>query len=231
MNRIDRVKSQYPDLNPEEIFSLDPSYNKKFSFWIAEQLSKGHLKEDIRPTIELFIHNKSRLKTEHRDIYKFKDLKDLENLLKDIGTSKRKSKIKVKDSKAVNLGVHDEWEILRIEDKSAAALYGKGTRWCITQIEANYFENYQSENNLFYFLIKGTEKFCAVINKTKNNLTIYNAADEVVKAEESMKKALEVCNKDAEKIPYTFYYGLKEGLLPDEVFLAWWAENKQQFMK
>lgn len=231
MNRADQVKNQFPNLKPEEVFALDPSYNKKFSLWIADQLNKGHLKEDIKPTIELFINNKPRLKNEHRDIYRFKDLKDLENLLKDIGTSKRKSRIKAKDSKAVNLGVHGVWEVIRIDDKSAAAIYGKGTRWCITQLEADYFHSYSSSNNIFYFLINNNEKVCVVINKTKNDITIYNAADVVIKAEESMKEAIDICQKDAESIPYTFFYGMKEGLLSDEEFLAWWAENKQQFMK
>lgn len=238
LNRLDRIKVEFPQQNVEEVVGLDPSKNKKFALWIARQLQKGHMKEDIRPTLELFVANTPRLKPEQRDIYAFEDLKTLEDLLKDLGTSRRKSKEITKDASAEDLGTHDGWKVLRIERTDAAILYGKETRWCITQAGSNYFESYRCSNNLFYFLInenppadtKTEHKIAVVVNKTTNQITFYNAQDTVVKDFPRMEAPLEVCKKDAENIPYTLEYAIDKGLLPEDQFLEWWNVYKLTLM-
>lgn len=229
-NRFAALTKKYPKISVDQVKELDPSKNLKFVAWIAEQLHRGHRVEDIRPTLKMFIENTPRLPVDKRDIFRFEDLKTLENMLKDMGSSKRQTKKVTKDAHAVYLGVHDNYKVYRIDQQEAAILYGKNTRWCITQAGTDYFMDYRSNNNLFYFLIREnptkrmvkSHKYAFVVNKSDATEEIFNAQDDVVSSIKNAKAALKVCRDDAAKIPYTLEHGIKEGTATEEEFLDWW---------
>jgi hypothetical protein len=84
MNRKDLVKKKFPDQAEAALAIEDPSQGKnKYLLWIAKQLKAGHDPSDIGTTIQFFHENPSRFK--EKDIHKYKDLKELENLIKGQG--------------------------------------------------------------------------------------------------------------------------------------------------
>jgi transcription antitermination factor NusA-like protein len=217
------IKSKYPNLDINEIFNMDSSKGHKYSLWIAEQLNRGHNKNDIGPTVSSFITNKMRLK--ERDIFKYEDLKMLEDSLKDLGLSKREQKKQnFKDADEELLGEEDGFKVYRINNKKAAAKLGKGSRWCVTQDNASYFEQYSGENNVFYFLISDTDKFCVqIINKGNNKeviseVTFWKADDTTMKNYKKYQKLVDICVKNHKENPNTLLYGIATGTVDNDIF-------------
>lgn len=156
-NRIEQVKSKFPNVNINDILNMDPSKNKKYALWIARQVNDGFKVEDIRPTVLSFIKNGQRLSK--KDIYAYDNLKSLEDALKDLPQSKRAMSKFKKENGAEHLGSIDNYKVIYVYEKAGAVFFGAGTRWCITQADAEYFNDYSESNNHFYFLIReGTEQ-------------------------------------------------------------------------
>lgn len=260
-SRSQAVAEDFPNLKLEELRALDPSNNDKYIYWIAKQIARNHDKNDIRPTLEGFINNFPRLPEEKREINAFDDLKDLENLLKDIGDSNRKLR-KLSGGNATFLGEIDigtekpeKYKVIAIGDRFAAAKYGKGTRWCISMISGSYYTNYSMDNNIFYFFLKSeqSDEFCEENKLTKVELESLNSEKIAMKYHFSSKrvelwgandallnkdkckkyqKLVELALEHAKDIPYTIEYGCHKGTATPELFLEkYWAINKQQYFK
>jgi len=153
-NREEQVKSKYPNVDLNTCKNLDPSVNKKFIVWIARELEAGNLPQDIGPTVELFVSQHERLKK--KDIYEY-TAKELEDELKDIGSSNRANRKKktIYNTKfSEMIGNHQGYKLYRILTRSAAQEKGKNTRWCITMENTNYFLSYTSDGSVFYMAIK-----------------------------------------------------------------------------
>lgn len=223
VNRIESVKNQFPNVNLNLVLEMDPSKNKKYAMWIAKQVCDGFKIEDIRPTVLSFVKNSERLAK--KDIYSYDNLKSLEDALKDLPQSKRALAKFKKENGAEHLGEIDNYKIIYVFEKSGAVFFGAGTRWCITQADSEYFNEYSESNNHFYFLIRnGTEegtnsekdplyKLAVVLkkkepkeskekSKTKKEfeLEIYNAQDirvenDILNNKISDKKLLETLKK------------------------------------
>jgi hypothetical protein len=84
--------------------------------------------------------------------------------------SKQKSKTQQKKNKdpgkSYTLAESNEWLIVVPLDKDASCFHGRGTDWCTTKRQHDYFEEYFRDNNvtLIYFLQKktGAKWACAV---------------------------------------------------------------------
>lgn len=241
MNRLELVKEKFPEVDLNRVLSLDHSKSKKYSLWIAKQLSKGHREEDIGPTVKLFDESRRRLSLEDRDIYQHDDLKTIEDKLKDLGSSKRKLK-GLKKAKSEDMGIHlsdagEEYRIIRIDDKSASVEYGKNTRWCVTMANAQYFEDYSGRNTLFYFLLRVNPKgdewdkvAMTVERQSGNRVACWDSTDRQHKNDKFTQMWEKVIEPDA-RDRNTFYYAIAEGLLTDEEFLEWWEEYKKELEK
>ena len=92
-----------------------------------------------------------------RDVYQYKTLKQLEDAIKSLPTSKRKKQETAK-GKAEKIWENDELVIIRPDDKASCVAYGKGSRWCITMQNETYYEQYTSSNVLFYFVLRKQPK-------------------------------------------------------------------------
>ena len=183
--RLENLKSRFENkISDEDIDKLnenDPSNSKKYLEWMIIQRINGHTFQDIIPTVELFDKSSQRLKI--KDIYRYKDLKDLENELKNLKPSKTKKKQEIKSEGSQRIYEDDEVLILRMDSKNACVSYGKGTKWCITMENAPYYENYSREGAIFYFLLSkiyDDQRSKIAIAVYNDNFEIYDAEDFLV---------------------------------------------------
>ncbi|MEO5367679.1 MAG: hypothetical protein H7831_15245 [Magnetococcus sp. WYHC-3] len=165
-SRLSDVQAAFPDLgNYVEILSKnDPSGNNKYLAWMALQfdnMTKGmsdagkkSAAEKIINTVKAFHKNAQRLK--EKDISVYKSVKDLENVVKSLGSSETQKKKQQKQVAMEGSSIvyeDEDFFIVRPETKEASCHYGQGTRWCISATKSqNYFDSYSKEGKVFYFL-------------------------------------------------------------------------------
>jgi hypothetical protein len=180
MSRKDILLKKYPDYANEALAIEDPSNGKnKYLIWIANQLKAGHNPADISATLSFFHSNPDRF--DEKDIHKYKDLKTLEGIIKEMGLSKRKEKEKNKEG-GVKILENEEFLVVRADDKSSMILYGSETEWCTTMKDQVYYEEYVNNGNDFYILIskkKGvfTSSKYAIVRKSFLEFQVYDAND------------------------------------------------------
>lgn len=172
-----------------EIVNNDPSQSHYCVKFMVEQLNKGYRKEDLFPTVNLFWKIKERFPVEQRELYYWDDLKKLEDACKDLGPSNRSKRKLVKNEGATELYRDDKATLVRLESKAGAVFWGKNTRWCISMENANYYEQYVSENNQRLYVVAYEDGAKEAILVTKvaespygpyHRFTIYNAQDQVI---------------------------------------------------
>ncbi len=171
--KFDVLSKKYPSLNIEEIFFFDPSPTKKYSEWMCKQFIAGFKENDVYPTIEAFHRIGQNL--EKKDINQYKDLKELEDTIKDRSFSKTQKRKIIKSEGTKKIYEDETSIVLRIDTKEACVFYGSNTRWCITMTDHQYYENYVSDNTLFYFILSKIKrddkqnKVAVSVNRDKDN--------------------------------------------------------------
>jgi len=203
MNRLDIVKEKFPDHYEEAIKVEDPSGKQKYLLWIAKQLSGGHNAPDISQTLKFFHENPEKF--EIKDIHKYKDLKDLENIVKEFGISNRQAKAQDKEG-SEKIFEDDNLMVIRIDDKPAMVLYGANTRWCTTMKDQTYYEDYVSQGNDFYIVIRKAHKSLAsskyaIVRKGLLDFSLYDAQDNYARSfseneEDALRDAIKAIVSD-----------------------------------
>lgn len=152
MTRKELVKNKFPEQFEKALSITDYSNGKnKYLVWIAKQLEAGHNESDISATLKFFHENQNRF--DEKNIGRYKDLKDLENIIKDMGLSKRKER-ENKKSASLRIYEDDNCMVVRVDDKEAMVYYGANTQWCTTMKEHTYYEDYVSRGTDFYIIIR-----------------------------------------------------------------------------
>lgn len=180
----------------DEIVKNDPSLSRYCVKFMAEQLAKGHKKEDLFPTVNLYWKIKERFPVEQRELYYWDDLKKLEDACKDIGPSNRSKRKLIKSEGASEIYRDDKATLVRLESKAGAVFWGKNTRWCISMENADYYNQYVNENKqrLYVAAYENGEKEAFLVthvsespykypetpNGEYHRFTIYNAQDNVI---------------------------------------------------
>jgi len=210
--KLDILKNKYKNISSEDverIYSEDPSKGKKYSDWMMRQFLKGASIEDISSTIKRFEKNQNKLKI--KDIYQYKDIRNLKNDLSPFLSRKEKKESGVK------IYEDDEVVVIRPDSKDACMIYGTGTKWCITQKEETHYEDYKQNNVIFYYLISkkyDDQKYSKIAfafqRDLENNIvkfSIFDAQDDDVtvdlldKLYENSNKIIEICKTDAKEQP------------------------------
>lgn len=237
---------QLKQKNPEHIETInelvenDPSDTRKYVLWGLKQVKSGGGLNDILPGIIYFHRNAGKFKNKDINAYNLKrledEIKDIESKTFDIGRSAWEKKHK---EGGVKLYEDDRFLLMRMDTKEACAIYGKGTRWCITQLGADYFEQYNSTNIIQYFLMDkmrnggggGFNKdFNAKVvdnlykiafsvirdNDNKiNNIEIFDAADkridELINSDPLYAEIISIIKEDAIKQPKGILTKIKDG--------------------
>lgn len=152
MNRIEQVKAKYPNFADAAMSIEDPTKTHKYLLWIAAQLSKGHSVPDIKGTIDFF--HKYNSKFQEKDIYKYEDLKTLEDICKIMPEkSNRRIREDLKEYGSETIFENDIFKVIRVDTKAAMILYGANTKWCTVSKEATFYEDYVVEGNDFYITV------------------------------------------------------------------------------
>ena len=186
--KIDDLITEYPDLSDSLKKIKSKNLKPKYFDWSIKQLLEGDKVEDLLPTIEYFDRNQNRFK--EKDINKYEKLKDLEDLVKEISQtkSKKQERKETKTSGSTKLYEDDTNVLIRIENKKACVEYGKGTQWCISMEDADYFEGYSAENTIFYFWINKkldqmdplAKVAIAVMRDQEFAIEVYDAEDTLI---------------------------------------------------
>jgi len=167
--RRDDLRKKTLELDPEIDFHLlwysDPSSTKKYIEWMLKQAGLTNDRSSswyqrLQDAIVFFHENNKKFHFKSRDINRYKSLDDLET---DIRRIKMAGPTKTDLRRSASAGakkIHENTTatLYRIETKEAAQVMGRGTKWCITMAEADYYENYTNAGAYFYYIIKKDPK-------------------------------------------------------------------------
>lgn len=182
MNRLETVKSKYPDIDWDNIKSFDPSKSQKYLGWLGANIAFADPAQ-LKNLILDFEKKKSKLS--EKDINKY-SAEILSKELDKLGLSRKEEKLvgAIEVTENVPQGV----KIYLIEGEKAAKQYFAHTRWCISNYDT--FLNYAKDSNIFV-VIKGDTKICVVINlRYKDRSQIFDPQDRSLNRE-----TLEVVSK------------------------------------
>jgi ribosomal protein S17E len=230
--RLEDVQAKYPDVDVKQLATTDPSGKLKYLDWEAKQINAGAKEEDVVPSVEYFHNNIAKFVK--KDINSYKTAKELEDAVKDAAEKVSKTQVrKEQKSGAVDIYEDEECFVKRIDTKAASIQYGKGSKWCITMANGQYYESYNSRNVIFYFLfLKSTdEKYAFAIQRgLKNellNTEIFNAEDTIVQTVpvQNFDKIVFTLTADAVKQPMGLFAKIKNNIATQDEYLQYIKEN------
>jgi Leucine rich repeat variant len=160
---VEELKTKHPKFVSQIDFFIQRDPTKKYLAYEVKTLASGQaLENEIADVIELFHQFKDKLEQKDINQWQFTKLRDKLFETRDflaLSKSQQKKELKENIKKieiqgAQKLYEDDQCELIYVPDKASACFYGKGTKWCITMQNANYFEDYQSNNVVFYYLLR-----------------------------------------------------------------------------
>ena len=153
----------------------DPSGNLKYLDWGAKILASDQaLAPEVADVLELFhrfagqrVHIQRSSTYVRPDIYSYRpqDLAGLRDTLnklqraRDKKQKKRERLYRIEGTMEADV-VYDGPDLIvrHIKNKEASVHYGLSTKWCISMLRENYFEDYETHNATFFFLERKTRK-------------------------------------------------------------------------
>lgn len=217
--KVEDLQKKYLGIDVAAVAARDRSSTKKYLPWMLKQLASGVSQEDLYPSVEFFDKNTARMP--NKDINSYKTLKDLEDAVKATPEKSKKKQREETKSNAPKLYEDDTLILLRPDTKGACITYGAGTRWCITMEDASYYEEYTSQNVVFYYVLSKvlpqkdpmSKVAFAVIRDNVNNITdveVYDAEDKPITY--AANDITDMIEKDATSRPMSMTAKLKNGL-------------------
>jgi hypothetical protein len=169
MSKFDDLRKQNPSWDVsllDLIKQADPSDSNRYVAFLLKCIKKNILEPDKVISSLSGISNE-RLKQFHewhlQDMIEKKDILQYPNNLEfDIqyNLAEEKAKMKAAESEVKKIHEDDEWLILLPQSYEAAALYGRKTKWCITQ--RTHWDSYKNKHFFIYIINKKNdkEKYC-----------------------------------------------------------------------
>jgi len=183
-NAISKEKAlhKFPEFAKEiELFiSQDPSSSKKYLEWQLNILkSQPALAPEIADVTNLFHKYHPFLENKELNSYQPQDFTELSEKLQ---TIKEEREAKKQKRKTYNIdpakvacghkivytspGENPKYEVLLITNKDASMHFGKDSRWCIRRGDKSFFEDYDANNVVFFFIfnkhLPKTDKFAQI---------------------------------------------------------------------
>ena len=115
--------------------------------------------DKAKDLVSIFKQNKNKIKEiEKRDIQYWEkqtpeDFTEFVNNLSQV-KSNTQQKVEQKTSGADLIYEDDEWLVYHIKTEEASKLLGKGTKWCISAKNNNYFNSYVDDVTFYFFISK-----------------------------------------------------------------------------
>jgi len=154
--RKEDLQKKYPNSDVNYYWHSDPSRNKKYVEWILKNTKDDHdmeTSQKVKRAISVFDTKNIRFKK--KDINSYKSLDELFQAVDEVENSQSKTE-KKKDSLAgaEKLAQNDKYKLYRIKTKKAAQILGRGTHWCITMDNQEYYEEYVEQGTEFFYFIR-----------------------------------------------------------------------------
>ena len=166
---------------PEAIFNQlvesDPTPQKKY----LEKLCKFYLEnpnlDELKELIEIFDTLVSKKQIEELDINKFKSFDEFKNLILQNKDKKSKTQIKkeIKISDVEIILNSDDFLIVSPLSHTASCIYGAGTKWCTTERNSKYWDNYAKQYVKFYYILN--KNLSKSNNDYKLAVAVYTTGD------------------------------------------------------
>jgi len=241
-SRISDLKNKYPEYADkiDMLARRDPSGNHKYLPYAVKTLVSGKaLENEIADVVDLF--HKYQHKLDNKDINSYKNFTELRDTLfeidRDKNKSKRQEKLEIKTEGGRKIYEDNQCVVIYVKDKAASCFYGSGTKWCITMENHDYFEDYQSENIIFYFILRkdldkenSNYKVAVVVYRDDKNkikkIEYFDAMDaqsetpRYTKDLTNWEKILTLITQDAENIPKPVGAKIKNNEATEEELLA-----------
>lgn len=237
---VAKLKENNPTLSLEidDLIESDPSGTNKYIIWGVKQLKNGEELSDILSAISFFHNNIQSFKK--KDINQYYFLPELQDNIKEVSYKKSKFSIINEKAKSGTVKLFEKtdnknkpiWRLYRIDNRFAAQIMGKGTRWCITQQENSYYERYASANVLFYYIINykkeerdPNHKFAAAVKRDMENniqeIEWFDAVDKRINDSEiiaaiNFPNIENIIINDAEKQPKGLLAKIKDNTATEE---------------
>jgi len=174
------------------LLKFDPTATSKYIEWMCRTFVKSKYDESDVEKYNIIIDfdklcNKGLI--ENKDINSYRNIEQVYDVVKEYENVKTKGEIEkdIKVSGADKVFENDKALVLFIKDENASICYGKGTKWCISAKDNNYFKDYWARGLIdFYFIIRNDidisnrfYKIAAAVSQT-NKLEVYDAEDKKI---------------------------------------------------
>ena len=153
--KADDIVAKYPNLKP----ALDAGIkNPQQLNWMAKRLGDTPI-EDAVDAIKAFDKAKAALKAKKKntDIYGYKTVQDLKDIVQAIGPSRSKKDAKL-EKERILVGEFGDWKVEMPLTTQSACRIGKGTTWCTAATATeNMFMKYAEQGVILFHLTKRGE--------------------------------------------------------------------------
>jgi hypothetical protein len=155
-----RDRNQTADAILEVLEQIDPTKNKQYVQWLANQYIKRQFRlEDasrIRDVLIRFEKSKSRLEQKDINRYDFHSLDDAMDKVFNVELTADDDE-NVEDAKILYKGPLGQLSVPLTQE--ASCKLGSGTKWCTAARENNMFDQYTKEGPLYIWKDKNGEKY------------------------------------------------------------------------
>lgn len=153
--KADDIVAKYPNLKP----ALDAGIKKpQLLNWMAKRLGDTPI-EDAIDAVKEFDKSKAALKAKKKntDIYGYKTVQDLKDIVQAIGPSRSKKDAKL-EKQRILVGEFGDWKVEMPLTTASACHIGKGTTWCTAATkDKNLFMSYAERGTILFHLTKRGE--------------------------------------------------------------------------
>lgn len=155
--------------------------NYKYADFVLKNLTKNPSFDDIDVAIDL-INDFHRFQSnlEKKDINQYGSFEELDLVLSE---PKNKDKEKRLEGEVEKIYEDNDFIVIRPLSLPASCKYGAGTKWCVTQKNADHFQRYTAGDKKLYFILRKKGKLgqpfykVAVHFDTNGNTTWWDAQD------------------------------------------------------
>ena len=178
----------WADVSDMRILHEAKEDKERFTKWINSFIGDMDEAEEI---LKQFNKEKQRMDSQKRDVYwwmRNSTPEEFIEFLTSLTTKKTKSEIRADAKEGAELIYHSKnWKVYKINTLDAATMYGKGTKWCITGKDKEYFWNFYRNKHFgapseFYFFINSFgDKYAMLYCESKDKFAIYTDADNYTK--------------------------------------------------
>lgn len=199
------IMDEFTDVNPKYLMWIARAIHQDPNF---EYSDRDRWISRIKTALDRFNKGITRGVITNKDINFYNDLNELEDAVLDVpdySNSQLASRVK-KDKQIIY--ADKRFTVFKLDNKEAACLYGRGTRWCISATEDNKFDTYNSEYDIFMAIdkeprISNQAKIVFIIKKDGSDREVYDSEDNLIHIRNLVGWPKEVLAAVLEKLPQT----------------------------